>query len=152
MSTPRGPFQYCSFPQMSATENTKLLFRSLRNNLPLRHQRAGAVGRQWLLDQLASRDSASSHGQARCVVWVLLPQPALIIATGFNFYYHVLIIYNNRFIIAFSYVHIFPSLFTVLPSLVPYCSCYPFPFPQSSFYFPVSCLFLSHPLATFNRI
>ncbi|XP_003750755.3 dystrotelin [Rattus norvegicus] len=54
--------------QMSATENTKLLFRSLRNNLPLRHHRAGAVGRQWLLDQLASGDSGSSHGQARLCI------------------------------------------------------------------------------------
>jgi hypothetical protein len=71
----KGTFQYCSFPQMSATENTKLLFRSLRNNLPQKRQRVGAVGRQWLLDQLASRDSAS-HGPARCVVWVLLTQPA----------------------------------------------------------------------------
>ncbi|XP_031224707.1 dystrotelin [Mastomys coucha] len=53
--------------QMSATENTKLLFRSLRNNLPQRRQRAGAVERQWLLEQLASRDSAS-HGQARLCI------------------------------------------------------------------------------------
>ncbi|XP_034352961.1 dystrotelin [Arvicanthis niloticus] len=53
--------------QMSATENTKLLFRSLRNNLPQRCQRAGAVGRQWLLGQLASRNSAK-HGQARLCI------------------------------------------------------------------------------------
>ncbi|XP_028621658.1 dystrotelin [Grammomys surdaster] len=53
--------------QMSATENTKLLFRSLRNNLPQRRQRAGAVGREWLLDQLASRNSAN-HRQARLCI------------------------------------------------------------------------------------
>ncbi|XP_021029013.1 dystrotelin [Mus caroli] len=59
--------------QMSATENTKLLFRSLRNNLPQKHQRVGAVGRQWLLDQLASRDSAS-HGPARLCLQYKCPK------------------------------------------------------------------------------
>ncbi|XP_021054787.1 dystrotelin [Mus pahari] len=59
--------------QMSATENTKLLFRSLRNNLPQKHQRAGAMGRQWLLDQLASRDSAS-HGPARLCLQYKCPK------------------------------------------------------------------------------
>ncbi|XP_036028895.1 dystrotelin [Onychomys torridus] len=50
--------------QISAKENTKLLLRSLRNSLPQRRDRIGAVGRQWLLDQLAPRDAAS-HAQAR---------------------------------------------------------------------------------------
>ncbi|XP_052049470.1 dystrotelin [Apodemus sylvaticus] len=62
--------------QMSATENTKLLFRSLRNNLPQRRLRAGGLGRQWLLDQLASRDPAS-HGQARLCIQYKCPKAPL---------------------------------------------------------------------------
>ncbi|KAL6068990.1 hypothetical protein STEG23_032106, partial [Scotinomys teguina] len=50
--------------QISAKESTKLLLRSLRNNLPQRRDRTGAMGRQWPLDQLAPRDTAS-HAQAR---------------------------------------------------------------------------------------
>ncbi|XP_051010494.1 dystrotelin [Acomys russatus] len=53
--------------QVSATENTKLLFRSLRNILPQRHDR---TGRQWLLTQLASREAAS-HAQTR--LWPKAP-------------------------------------------------------------------------------
>ncbi|XP_059134110.1 dystrotelin [Peromyscus eremicus] len=50
--------------QISAKENTKLLLRSLRNSLPQRCDRIGAGRRQWLLDQLAPRDTAT-HAQAR---------------------------------------------------------------------------------------
>ncbi|XP_051046598.1 dystrotelin [Phodopus roborovskii] len=50
--------------QMSSKENTKLFFRNLRNSLPQKGDRTGAMGRQWLLDQLAPRHPAS-HGQAR---------------------------------------------------------------------------------------
>uniref|UniRef100_A0A8C8U3C4 Dystrotelin n=1 Tax=Peromyscus maniculatus bairdii TaxID=230844 RepID=A0A8C8U3C4_PERMB len=68
--------------QISAKENTKLLLRSLRNSLPQRRDRIGARGRQWLLDQLAPRDTAT-HAQARCVVWMLVSQPAEVTAAGF---------------------------------------------------------------------
>ncbi|XP_040608734.1 dystrotelin [Mesocricetus auratus] len=50
--------------QMSAKENTKLLFRNLRSSLPQKGSRTGAMGRQRLLGQLAPRDTAS-HAQAR---------------------------------------------------------------------------------------
>ncbi|KAL1771006.1 dystrotelin [Sigmodon hispidus] len=48
--------------QMSAKEHTKLLLRNLRNSLE--PAKTGAVGKQWLLDQLVPRDGAR-HSKAR---------------------------------------------------------------------------------------
>ncbi|XP_057619221.1 dystrotelin [Chionomys nivalis] len=50
--------------QMSTKERTKLLLKSLRNNLPQRPDRTRALGRQWLLDQLSPRDNPH-HQQGR---------------------------------------------------------------------------------------
>uniref|UniRef100_A0A8C2ME89 Dystrotelin n=1 Tax=Cricetulus griseus TaxID=10029 RepID=A0A8C2ME89_CRIGR len=68
--------------QMSAKENTKLLFRNLRYSLPQKGGRTGAMGRQWLLDQLAPRDTAS-HAQARlCIEYKGPKPPAYMRPTG----------------------------------------------------------------------
>ncbi|XP_039073433.1 dystrotelin [Hyaena hyaena] len=51
--------------QMSAKENTKLLLRTLRNNLLQgRCERKEALRRQWLLDQMTPKDT-TDHTQAR---------------------------------------------------------------------------------------
>ncbi|KAM5326176.1 dystrotelin [Glossophaga mutica] len=51
--------------QMSAKENTKLLLRTVRNNLPqVGCRRKEAARRQWLLDQVNPKDT-SDHAEAR---------------------------------------------------------------------------------------
>ncbi|XP_055472246.1 dystrotelin [Psammomys obesus] len=65
--------------QMSATENTKLLLRSLWKSLPQRLDRLGAMGR---LDQLAPRDAAS-HSQTRlCIQYKGPKAPVYVRPTG----------------------------------------------------------------------